>query len=151
MGFVLSISDPTLPNSTPLTLTPKTLANLKPVRDKSISDPVVGAAGSYHQPLNIHLARPRLTRRFHVISTQDYARFSTARCKSMQQMELKDYFRQRHKFDIFRFSSVWLGRREREGIDQLRPGEQILPFHRWWRLKGPLGRVRQGSGVARKC
>ena len=95
-------------------LTPQTLANLKPVRDKSISDPVVGAAGSYHQPLNIHLARSRLTRRFHVISTQDYARFSTARCKSMQQMELKDYFRQRHKFDIFRFSSVWLGRRERE-------------------------------------
>ena len=58
----------------------------------------------------------------------------------MQQMELKDYFRQRHKFDIFRFSSVWLGRRVRErGIDQLRPGEQILPFHRWWRLKGPWG------------
>ena len=97
------------------------------MRDKSISDPVVGAAGSYHQPLNIHLARSRLTRRFHVISTQDYARFSTARCKSMQQMELKDYFRQRHKFDIFRFSSVWFGR-EREALISLDLGGKSSLF-----------------------
>ena len=46
----------------------------------------------------------------------------------MQQMELKDYFRQRHKFDIFRFSSVWLGRRVREALISLDLGSKSSLF-----------------------